>query len=447
MSNDTSNEVVTIQEAETLLFRGIKSSGYSDAEASVMRDAMMWAQLRDNNQGIIKLTSGGLAKSGDGVATVELDSPTGARVNGHQANSMVVIDTAVAVAIEKARASGCAIVGTFNTSQSCGALGFYTEKIASAGFIGIVMATSPEFVAPHGARQPILGTNPLTVGVPTDRGLFLMDQATAAFPWFGLLEAKTAGIPIPEGVAFDADGKPTRDPNAALQGALRTFDRGYKSSNLALMVELLAGPLVGAAHLDKRAAKNWGNLVIALDPAMLGDAPTFYKSAAEVLERVRHAERLPGVNEIVIPGQKEAAKAARRRHEGRVPLERNMLQELRAMAAQWGQRAAEATQHAPSSAGGEGNGALPVDHSCRLYILLERRLERLEQSLTSSSTQLEELVVRQANLESLASSLSVRLHGGDGGVASTGGLRSETRAPRRRPLNGAFVGRHPHARR
>ena len=113
-----------------------------------------------------------------------------------------------------------------------------------------------------------------------------------------------------------------------------------------MMVELLAGPLVGGAHKDKRAAKNWGNLVIAINPALLGDAAyatartrtrartrgleprtgrqagsqavhllltrvslalrrTFYKSAGEVLERVRNAERLPGVTEILIPGQRE----------------------------------------------------------------------------------------------------------------------------------------------
>ena len=83
----------------------------------------------------------------------------------------------------------CACVG--------GALGFYTEKIANAGLIGLVFATSPEFVAPFGAKQPILGTNPIACGVPTDQGLLLIDQATAAFPWFGLLEAKTAGIEIP----------------------------------------------------------------------------------------------------------------------------------------------------------------------------------------------------------------------------------------------------------
>lgn len=66
----------------------------------------------------------------------------------------------------------------------------------------------------------------------------------------------------------------------------RTFDRGYKSSNLALMVELLAGPFVGAAHMNKRTAKNWGNLVMAFDPGMMGDAETFYRSAVSFGPRI-----------------------------------------------------------------------------------------------------------------------------------------------------------------
>ena len=75
----------------------------------------------------------------------------------------------------------------------------------------------------------------------------LMDQATAAFAWFGLLEAKTAGRKIPNDIAWDKNGNQTDDPSEALQGALRTFDRGYKSSNLAMMVELIAGAFVDRA--------------------------------------------------------------------------------------------------------------------------------------------------------------------------------------------------------
>ena len=310
---------------------------------------------------------------------------------------MVVINRAVEVAIEKALAGHVGVVGTFNTSQSCGALGFYAEKIAAQGLVGLVFATSPEFVAPHGARQPILGTNPITCAVPTDQGVFLMDQATAGFPWFGLLEAQTAGRQIPEGVAFDAEGKPTRDPSAALKGALRTFDRGYKSSNLALMVELLAGPLVGAAHMDKLAAKNWGNLVVAINPSLLGDAATFYRSAGEVLERVRTADRLPGVNEIVIAGQREAAMAQARISEG-TPYRAQHASELRAMAAKYDQGAATGQQQqaqARAQAGGAGGvggsrcGSLSV------------HLDKLEAQVVATTQQQTQLGKQQSRLEAV----------------------------------------------
>jgi len=303
------------------------------------------------------------------------------------------LDYAIGVAIDKALASNVAIVGTFNTSQSCGALGFYTEKIAKAGLIGLVLATSPEFVAPHGAKQPLLGTNPIACSVPTDQGVMLMDQATAAFAWFGLLEAQTAGVPIPEGVAFDANGIPTTDASKALKGALRTFDRGYKSSNLALMVELLAGPLVGAAHVNKLQAKNWGNLVVAIHPRMLGDAATFYQAAGEVLERVRHAERLPGVDAIIIPGEREAKMAQARQAIGTVPIEVNMLNELRKMAASWDTTSASAP---PPSASQLESILLP-----KLELLMSR-LDRLEaafhklEAAKGGQSGLEELKARAA---------------------------------------------------
>ena len=396
------DELVAIPEVEKLLRDGIRSIGYNNADTEVMKDAMMWAQLRNNNQGIIKLTSGGLAKSSDAEPTIENETPVGARINGNQAMSMVVLERGVRLAIEKAKACNIGVVGTYNTSQSCGALGFYTEKIASQGMIGIIMATSPEFVAPFGAKQPILGTNPIACGVPTDQGLMLMDQATAAFPWFGLLEAKTAGIQIPEGVAYDADGHPTRDPNAALKGALRTFDRGYKSSNLALMVELLAGPLVGAAHMNKLSAKNWGNLVIAVHPSMLGDAKTFYKSAGEVLQRVQNADKLPGVKEIIIPGSKEAVLAQSRIDAGAVPLEKNMLNELRVMAANY-----DGMSQAGSSAG--------ADRQLQLLEQLVSRLDKIEQTVAATQQQQHQLSRQQERLETVTAESLRGFNGMQGG--------------------------------
>lgn len=121
-----------------------------------------------------------------------------------------------------------------------------------------------------GAKQAIFGTNPICVSVPAAGGPVTMDMATAAYAWFGVLEAKTAGAQLPTGVAMDSDGHDTTDPNAVLSGgALKVFDGSYKGSALALFVELLAGPLVGAAVADKMEEKSWGNLMIAIDPSLL----------------------------------------------------------------------------------------------------------------------------------------------------------------------------------
>lgn len=106
--------------------------------------------------------------------------------------------------------------------------------------------------------------------MPAAGGPVTMDMATAAYAWFGVLEAKTAGAQLPPGVAMDSAGHDTTDPNAVLTGgALKVFDGSYKGSALALFVELLAGPLVGAAVADKMEEKSWGNLMIAIDPSLL----------------------------------------------------------------------------------------------------------------------------------------------------------------------------------
>lgn len=120
-------------------------------------------------------------------------------------------------------------------------------------------------------------------------------MATSAYAWWGVMEAATAGRQLPPGVAQDAAGAPTTDPQAVLSGgALLSFDRTHKGSALGLIVELLAGPLAGAAIAEKKAARNWGNLIVAVDPELLGPADEFRSRVGDVLRRVKEARRQPG---------------------------------------------------------------------------------------------------------------------------------------------------------
>ena len=94
----------------------------------------------------------------------------------------------------------------------------------------------------HGSYEPFLGTNPLAIGIPTAGSPIVFDMATAAIAWYGIILAQAEGETIPEGVAYDSEGRLTTDPTAALAGAIKAFG-GYKGAALALIVEVLTRPL------------------------------------------------------------------------------------------------------------------------------------------------------------------------------------------------------------
>jgi LDH2 family malate/lactate/ureidoglycolate dehydrogenase len=314
----------------------LRAIGYSESDAAVILDVLLYAQLRGNNQGIIKITTNGLAVADD-AKPMEITHETklSAAIDGKKQQGMLVLAEATRIAKEKAKEHGFGICGTCNTSTSTGALGYYCKTVADEGMIAICLAQSPEFVAPAGSSKAIFGTNPIGIGIPSSEGSTVLDMATSAYSWFGVLEARTAGKQLPEGAAQDKDGVPTTDPNAVIDGgAIRTFDGGYKSSNLALMVELLAGPLVGAAIQDKLTTKNWGNLIMVLDPKMLGQAD-FEANAAHVINRVRNAPKQPGVEQITIPGERGDAIAAAVIAKGSIAVESNLWNDLQKVAAEW----------------------------------------------------------------------------------------------------------------
>lgn len=103
---------------------------------------------------------------------------------------------------------------------------YWAKQLAEQGLVGVVLSQSPEYVAPHGATEPIFGTNPIAIGVPSQQGSVVVDMATSAASWFGLVEADRAGQTVPDDIGFDVHGQPTTDPAAIYNGgSIRVFDR------------------------------------------------------------------------------------------------------------------------------------------------------------------------------------------------------------------------------
>ncbi len=297
---------ITISELRELGLKALHHYNYSTDESNIIVEILLYAQLRGNNQGIVKLIGAGYPKHPDAKPFVIVkETKLSTLINGNFSPAMIVLKKATELTITKAKEHGFGIGGANNTNSSTGAIGYYANEIAKAGLIGFVFAGSPAAVATYGSYQPIFGTNPLAVGIPSDDEPIVLDMATAAMATYGLIEAKTAGRSIPEDVAYDKDGKKTTDPAKALEGARITFDGGYKSAGLAMIVEILTGPLVKASFAGiGDTATNWGNLVFAIDPELLTDREAFKKEVTAMITKVKGTKKLPGVTDIFVPGER-----------------------------------------------------------------------------------------------------------------------------------------------
>lgn len=321
---------IKVANLEKLGTQALKKQGYNSEEIPVVLGMLMYAQLRGNNQGMVKLIGRGIPKNpAAGVITIEKETKLSARINGSHNPGAIVMKKAMDMAVTKAKEHGIGIVGTNTTNSSTGALGYWAGQIAREGFIGFVFAGSPETVCYHGSYEPIFGTNPMAISVPTDQDPIVLDMATAAMAYYGLIEAKTAGKKIPLGLAYDSEGNLTDDPAKAMDGALRPFDKSYKSAGLALMVEILTGPLVGASFTGiGDTATNWGNLVFVIDPEMLGDRKEFAKNISALATRVKATKKLPGVKEILLPGERGDKLTKSRLASGTIDIEDNLYHAL-----------------------------------------------------------------------------------------------------------------------
>ncbi|WP_054302958.1 Ldh family oxidoreductase [Gemmobacter sp. LW-1] len=181
--------------------------------------------------------------------------------------------TARAALAARARETGLAAL-VIRDCLHFSALWHDVEALAEDGLASLSMCPSYSFVAPAGGKEPLLGTNPLAFGWPRKGAHpYVFDFATSVAARGEIELHRRAGKPIPEGWAVDRDGKPTTDPEAALDGAMLTFG-GHKGSAISTMVELLSGAMLGE-FMSKEALDFMGGtdllprhgaLVIALDP-------------------------------------------------------------------------------------------------------------------------------------------------------------------------------------
>ncbi len=302
---------ISIDNERKLIEEMLKAYDVKAIEASIVADVITDGDLKGfSTHGLgrfpqyIKSIQSGTIKI-DGDYEIEKETASSAMINGNHKFGHYVTVKAMDLAVKKAGECGIGVVG-IHDSNHYGIAGYYSDMASVQDMIGIVISNTEPAMAPFGGKKALLGTNPITISIPTDdiHNYVCVDMATSITARGKLLESKRKGEKIPEGLALDKDGNPTTDPEAGLEGSILPFG-GFKGYALAFMFELLAGPLVnaacgvnvqGTATPDVMCTK--GDLLIVIDPEHFAGSMQFKFYVDQFVREIREENG-------VIPGDRE----------------------------------------------------------------------------------------------------------------------------------------------
>jgi len=300
---------LTLDEIFELAKKTLLSNGCDEETATILADLIMKAE-RDGSlsHGLFRLPAyiSGL-KSGkiNGKARPEVKkiSPSVIKVLGNNCLAPMVLNKGLPELIKTAKENGVAVLA-INNSHHMAAMWPETEAVAEEGLVAFACTSYKPAVAPAGATKPLFGTNPISFAWPRPgKTPVVFDMATASMAMGEVQVAKREGHKVPLGTGLTKEGKETIDPAEIADGGVLLPFGGYKGSGIAMMVELLAGALVGDNFSFETAAKDnndggppsGGEFILAISPDKISGSG-WDKHADEFFKKMSSMEgvRLPG---------------------------------------------------------------------------------------------------------------------------------------------------------
>ncbi len=276
------------------------------------------------------------------------ETPTTAVVDGHDGMGQVIGYKAMQMAIDKAKEFGMGMVAVRNSTHY-GIAGYYTDMAAKAGCIGMTGTNARPSIAPTFGVENMLGTNPLTLGFPTDEEFpFSLDCATSISQRGKIEYYARIGQDTPAGMVIGRDGKAMTDSPEILEalvngqaalaplGGIGEELAGYKGYGYATFVEVLSAALQqgnflhmlsGIGENGEKQKFHLGHFFIAIDTEAFVGLDSFKKTAGDILRALRNSEVAPGEERIYTAGEKEHLVWLERKDTG-LPLNEGVQQEM-----------------------------------------------------------------------------------------------------------------------
>ncbi len=276
------------------------------------------------------------------------ETPTTAVVDGHDGMGQVIGVTAMNLAIEKAKKYGMGMVVVRNSCHY-GIAGYYATMATSQGMIGITGTNARPSIAPTFGVENMLGTNPLTFGMPTDEAFpFVLDCATSITQRGRIEVYDRLNKPTPAGMVIGRDGQTMTDSKEILKG-LNTGEAalaplggigeelaGYKGYGYATVVEILSAALqqgnfmralTGIGPGGEKVPFHLGHFFMAIDTEAFMGRAAFEKTCGDILRDLRGSRKAPGEERIYTAGEKEYLVWQARKLSG-VPINDSVQKEL-----------------------------------------------------------------------------------------------------------------------
>jgi len=349
--NDTASTAIrrfTAAEGRRFMASALVAVGLPPADAESVAEMMALADLRGiDSHGIIRLATYIRRIKAGGINPrpkfrIVQEAAATALVDGDNGMGHLIMRQAAKIAVEKAAVTGVAWVGT-RMSNHAGAAACYAMIPLAHDMIGLYLAVANNnHMAPWGGIEPLLGTNPIAVAIPTaEEPPIVLDIATTTTSFGKIRVAADSGQTLPEGQVIDHDGNPITDPNEADHGLLLPIG-GYKGFGLSLVFSLMGGLLNGTATgreavsiEDVSTPGNTGQAIMALNVASFGPVAEYKRRVDKVARDLRTSKPLPGVSEVRYPGLNGHRTAAERAASG-IPIRTPLVAGLAKLAAELG---------------------------------------------------------------------------------------------------------------
>src|SRR3954463_2486140 len=340
---------VLIEAIRSLIEDALATAGLPRSDATVCARLMGEADLTGADahgvfrlpQYVRRLKAGGFNPKFN--ITVKRLAPATALVDGDNAMGHLVMSRAAETAIALAKETGVAWVGV-RRSNHAGPAGLYAEMPAAAGMIGIYAAVAnANHMAVGGGADPLLGTNPLAIGVPSGAGPMVLDMATTVISYGTVKNYALQGKPMQPGwMVNTATGQDIIDAKQASEGLLLPIG-GYKGSGLAIVLGLIGGSLNRAVfgrdvvdfNADDKSETNTGHFIIALDVSRFLPLAEYKAEVDRHIAELKASRRLPDVDEIRMPGERRRQCREERLRDG-VPLAPELVAQLDKLAGELG---------------------------------------------------------------------------------------------------------------